>query len=178
MSERIVRGRVDRSGALVSADAPLLRLQQRAGAVGVLVIHEHAAASYPFSQVAQPLPSAVPAPLTPNTLQLTGWLDQSAWAPLLKTLKLDLATVEPQVFASPKHLIAPGSPVGTVVQALRHVGSMHAADVAQVAVLRLSSRDKKTLAANAAQAPAWMRPAFTSSTYFRNASLLSSSDGM
>ncbi|MBL9067598.1 MAG: HAMP domain-containing histidine kinase [Sphingopyxis sp.] len=32
MSERIVRGRIDRSGALVSADAPLLRLQQRAGA--------------------------------------------------------------------------------------------------------------------------------------------------
>ncbi|WP_042059114.1 DUF6088 family protein [Acidomonas methanolica] len=64
--------------------------------------------------------------------------------------------------ASPKHLIAPGSPVGTVVQALRHVGSMHAADVAQVAVLRLSSRDKKTLAANAAQAPAWMRPTLVS----------------
>lgn len=32
MSERIIRGRVDRSGVLVSADAPLLRLQQRAGA--------------------------------------------------------------------------------------------------------------------------------------------------
>jgi len=32
MTERIVRGRIDRSGALVSADAPLLRLQQRAGA--------------------------------------------------------------------------------------------------------------------------------------------------
>ena len=31
MSERIVRGRIDRAGALVSADAPLLRLQQRAG---------------------------------------------------------------------------------------------------------------------------------------------------
>lgn len=32
MSERIIRGRIDRAGALVSADAPLLRLQQRAGA--------------------------------------------------------------------------------------------------------------------------------------------------
>jgi signal transduction histidine kinase len=32
MTARIVRGRVDRAGALVSADAPLLRLQQRAGA--------------------------------------------------------------------------------------------------------------------------------------------------
>ncbi len=32
MSERIIRGRIDRSGALVSADIPLLRLQQRAGA--------------------------------------------------------------------------------------------------------------------------------------------------
>ena len=32
MSERLVRGRIDNGGALVSADAPLLRLQQRAGA--------------------------------------------------------------------------------------------------------------------------------------------------
>jgi len=32
MTERFVRGRVDRGGALVSADAALLRLQQRAGA--------------------------------------------------------------------------------------------------------------------------------------------------
>ena len=32
MSERIVRGRIDRAGVLVSADAPLTRLQQRAGA--------------------------------------------------------------------------------------------------------------------------------------------------
>lgn len=31
MSERIIRGRIDRAGALISADAPLLRLQQRAG---------------------------------------------------------------------------------------------------------------------------------------------------
>ena len=31
MSERIIRGRVDRAGALISADTPLLRLQQRAG---------------------------------------------------------------------------------------------------------------------------------------------------
>jgi hypothetical protein len=32
VSERIVRGRIDRSGVLVSADGPLLRLQRRAGA--------------------------------------------------------------------------------------------------------------------------------------------------
>src|SRR3546814_19354576 len=32
MSDRIIPGRIDRSGALVSADDPLLRLQQRAGA--------------------------------------------------------------------------------------------------------------------------------------------------
>ncbi|WP_033073088.1 sensor histidine kinase [Sphingopyxis sp. MWB1] len=32
MSEPLIRGRVDRSGALVAADAPLLRLQERAGA--------------------------------------------------------------------------------------------------------------------------------------------------
>jgi hypothetical protein len=59
--------------------------------------------------------------------------------------------------ASPKHLIAPGSPAGTVVQALRHVGAVRAADVALVAARRLSANDKKTLASTAVQAPAWMR---------------------
>lgn len=64
--------------------------------------------------------------------------------------------------ASPKHLVAPGSAVGTVVQALRHVGSARAADVAQVASRRLSPSDKKTLASSAILAPAWMRPTLVS----------------
>jgi hypothetical protein len=64
--------------------------------------------------------------------------------------------------ASPKHLIAPGSAAGTVVQALRHVGPLRAADVAQVAARRLSANDKKTLASNSVQAPAWMRPTLVS----------------
>lgn len=64
--------------------------------------------------------------------------------------------------ASPKHLIAPGSPAGTVIQALRHVGPLRAADVARIAALRLSPRDKRTLAAKAVQAPAWMRPTLVS----------------
>lgn len=59
--------------------------------------------------------------------------------------------------ASPKHLIAPGSPAGAVVQALRHVGPMRAADVARVAARWLSADDKKMLAASVLQAPAWMR---------------------
>lgn len=60
-------------------------------------------------------------------------------------------------YASPKHLIAPGSPAGTVVQALRHVGVSRAADVLRVAVQSLTESDKRTLAKSAAQAPAWMR---------------------
>jgi len=64
--------------------------------------------------------------------------------------------------ASPKHLIAAGSPAGTVVQALRHVGPVRAADVAQVAARYLSVSDKKTLASTAVQAPAWMRPTLVS----------------
>ncbi|MCF6114595.1 DUF6088 family protein [Mesorhizobium muleiense] len=64
--------------------------------------------------------------------------------------------------ASPKHLIAPGSAAGTVVQALRHLGAVRAADVAQVAARRLSVNDKKTLASTAVQAPAWMRPTLVS----------------
>lgn len=64
--------------------------------------------------------------------------------------------------ASPKHLIAPGSAAGTVVQALRHVGEMRAKDVAQIAARRLSVNDKKTLASSAVHAPAWMRPTLVS----------------
>jgi len=64
--------------------------------------------------------------------------------------------------ASPKHLIAPGSPAGTVVQALRHVGPARAADVARVAARRLSTSDKRLLASNAVQAPTWMRPTLIS----------------
>lgn len=64
--------------------------------------------------------------------------------------------------ASPKHLIAPGSAAGTVVQALRHVGAVRAGDVAQIAARRLSTSDKKTLASTAVQAPAWMRPTLVS----------------
>ena len=66
----------------------------KAGAAGVLVIHEDAAASYPFSQVAQPLPAAVPAPLRPSPLKLTGWLDRAAWAPLLAGQQLELAALK------------------------------------------------------------------------------------
>jgi hypothetical protein len=64
--------------------------------------------------------------------------------------------------ASPKHLIAPGSPVGMVVQALRHLGPVRATDVARVAARKLSASDKKTLATSAVQAPAWMRPTLVS----------------
>ena len=64
--------------------------------------------------------------------------------------------------ASPKHLVAPGSAAGTVVQALRHVGAVRADDVAQIASRRLSASDKKTLASGAVQAPAWMRPTLVS----------------
>jgi hypothetical protein len=59
--------------------------------------------------------------------------------------------------ASPKHLIAPGSLAGTVVQALRHIGPTRAAELAQVAAPHLSADDRKTLASTAVQAPAWMR---------------------
>jgi hypothetical protein len=64
--------------------------------------------------------------------------------------------------ASPKHLIAPGSPAGTVIQALRHLGAVRAADVVQVAATSLSASDKKTLGNNAIHAPAWMRPTLVS----------------
>jgi Zn-dependent M28 family amino/carboxypeptidase len=56
----------------------------KAGAAGVLVIHEDAAASYPFTQVAQTLPAMVPASAPANPLKFSGWLDRSAWSSLLQ----------------------------------------------------------------------------------------------
>jgi hypothetical protein len=44
--------------------------------------------------------------------------------------------------ASPKHLIAPGSPAGTVVQALRHLGPVRATDVVRVAACQLSASEE------------------------------------
>jgi hypothetical protein len=69
--------------------------------------------------------------------------------------------------ASPKHLIAPGSAAGTVVQALRHMGPVRVADIVQIAANRLSAHDKKTLAMAIVQVPAWMRPALASITNTR-----------
>ncbi|RUU05409.1 hypothetical protein EOD23_15330 [Mesorhizobium sp. USDA-HM6] len=51
-----------------------------------------------------------------------------------------------------KHLIAPGSLAGTVVQALRQIGPARAAELAQIAAPHLSPNDKKTLASTAVQA--------------------------
>lgn len=64
----------------------------RAGAVAVLVIHEDAAASYPFSQVASgdALPGFVPAPAVSSSLQLTGWLRGDVARRLLAAQGLDL----------------------------------------------------------------------------------------
>jgi uncharacterized protein DUF6088 len=44
--------------------------------------------------------------------------------------------------ASPKHLIAPGSPAGTIVQALRHLGPVRATDVVRVAACQLSASEE------------------------------------
>jgi hypothetical protein len=61
--------------------------------------------------------------------------------------------------AGPKHLIAPGSTAGTVVQALRYLGPSQAHVAAQTLSPRLTVGDKKVLQSKATQAPAWMRPA-------------------
>lgn len=64
----------------------------KAGALGVLVIHEDAAASYPFLQVANgdALPALVPAPAQPSPLQLTGWLRRDVAVDLLARSGLEL----------------------------------------------------------------------------------------
>lgn len=70
---------------------------EKAGAAGVLVIHEDAAASYPFLQLASgdALPAMTIAPLTPSpTFKLSGWLRSDVAAELLRRAGLDLATLK------------------------------------------------------------------------------------
>ena len=68
----------------------------KAGAAGVLVIHEEAAASYPFSQLASgdALPAFVLAPLKPSPLKLSGWITGEVAADLLKRSKLTLPSLK------------------------------------------------------------------------------------
>jgi len=68
----------------------------KAGAIGVLVIHEDAAASYPFLQVANgdALPAFVLAPLKPSSLQLSGWLRHDVAMDLLTRTGLELEALK------------------------------------------------------------------------------------
>ncbi len=70
----------------------------RAGALGVLVIHEDAAASYPFLQVANgdSLPGFVPAPPKPSPLQLSGWLRRDVATDLLGRVGHELESLKRQ----------------------------------------------------------------------------------
>lgn len=68
----------------------------KAGAAGVLVVHEEAAASYPFAQVGSgdALPAMAFAPLAPSAMKLTGWLSGDASRSMLRSLGLDLARLK------------------------------------------------------------------------------------
>ena len=68
----------------------------RAGALGVLVIHEDAAASYPFMQVGSgdALPAFVLAPLKPSPMQFTGWLRRDVATDLLARTSLELDSLK------------------------------------------------------------------------------------
>jgi hypothetical protein len=59
---------------------------------------------------------------------------------------------------SPKHLVAPGSMAGTIVQALRHLGPDSASTIVNTTAPRLTASDRRALAKGAKRAPAWMRP--------------------
>jgi len=68
----------------------------QAGALGVLVIHEDASASYPFLQVASgdALPGFVLAPLKPSAMQLSGWLRRDVAEDLLERVGLELEALK------------------------------------------------------------------------------------
>jgi Zn-dependent M28 family amino/carboxypeptidase len=64
----------------------------KAGAIGVIVIHEDAAASYPFLQVASgdALPAMAFAPLSPSPFKFSSWLSRERSIALLARLGLTL----------------------------------------------------------------------------------------
>src|SRR3954462_14185362 len=65
----------------------------KAGAVGALVLHEEAGASYPFSQLANgdALPTMVIQPLKDSPLKFSSWVSLDVGTELLKRTKLNLA---------------------------------------------------------------------------------------
>ena len=70
---------------------------EKAGAAGVIVIHEDAAASYPFLQVASgdALPAMAVAPYAPSpTYRVSGWLRLDVAQALLARAGLDLASLK------------------------------------------------------------------------------------
>lgn len=70
----------------------------KAGALAALVIHEDAAASYPFAQVGSgdALPAMAVAPLVPSPLRASGWLSRAVSVDLLQSAGLDLETLKRQ----------------------------------------------------------------------------------
>lgn len=74
-----------RVGAKIEAAA-------KAGAIGALIIHEDAAASYPFSQIGSgdALPAMAPAPLGVSAVRFSGWLQRDVAVALLQRHGLTL----------------------------------------------------------------------------------------
>ena len=82
---------------------------EKAGAAGVLVIHEDAAASYPFLQVASgdALPAMTIAPLTASpTFKVSGWLRRDHAVELLSHSGLDLETLKKRARSQSFHAFA------------------------------------------------------------------------
>jgi Zn-dependent M28 family amino/carboxypeptidase len=70
----------------------------KAGAIAAFVIHEDAAASYPFFQVGSgdAVPAMTVAPLAPSSLKASGWLSKAVSIALLSQAGLDLETLKRQ----------------------------------------------------------------------------------
>lgn len=109
IGDRIVRGRIDRAGALISADAPLLHLQQRAGsALGRPLALPHLARLVALAQrlqrdIARPLHVAdeqsdihALVRITPDAdgadVEISGWRPRPADPPQVPAIEDDLAT--------------------------------------------------------------------------------------
>jgi Zn-dependent M28 family amino/carboxypeptidase len=105
----------------------------RAGAAAVLVIHEEAAASYPFSQVGSgdALPQMVAALAPAATMKASGWLARGTALDLLRAAGLDLEALKARArssgfraFALPATLSFDGSLKATPITSHNVIGRL------------------------------------------------------
>ena len=169
IGDRIVRGRLDRAGALVSADAPLLHLQQRAGsALGRPLALPHLARLVALAQrlqrdISRPLHVAdeqsdihALVRITPDAdgadVEISGWRPRPADPPQVPAIEDDLATPQGWAWECDQQLRlialrpgaeAPGAPPDWEARSLSELFELQPDEDGRFPVLRALARQSR-----------------------------------